>query len=408
MKKLKRRRLILPIVSTIALLLCLTVPCAAAGADTAAVTISFDRSCYASGDTATVQTRISAVSSSFQLGGIQFQLSQPSGLQLQSLTMDPTGVCSGTGICQSSAESRRGAYSQAGTNSLLIDSDGIVIAEASYKVNTTGSAMVELGLNELMLFTAEGNEVSAHTVSGSTEITRQLLPDDPVYTLLVDGSPDTKCMAGDTVTVTLQLTGETDRFSVYGMQDNITFDPDCFELVADSVSAAFGNATGKTADGAYNRVYFNLWGSNPTVIPPGEVIVSFQLRVKASGTIEHSKDALSDQSGSPLPHGLQPCSVSVYDENDGSLVWLPDAVQPTLRNISVQNSPFTVWYAAYEANGKLFAFSRLADGTLSPGECLAFSPEAVIPTGGNAKLIVTDAHFMPLTSCFSIPAVSPG
>lgn len=112
-----------------------------------------------------------------------------------------------------------------------------------------------------------------------------------LYELSVDGNNTKNVQQGDIITVTLVLkrTDSDESYEMYGIQDEIRYDPSFFELVEDSAIVSDGiNTENLTLRDGQKRLYMNfvsmnggeIWKANTT-------IGSFRLKVIAeSGSSE--------------------------------------------------------------------------------------------------------------------------
>ena len=127
------------------------------------------------------------------------------------------------------------------------------------------------------------------------------------YELCVDGKDTVEVHTGDVMTVTLTLhrTDSDAPFTVYGMQDEIRYDSEFFELVEDSVTLTEGVDSADVAlGGGWRELYMTFLSfTGGTQWQPKQRIGSFMLRVKATEgmstvTNEDFLVSLPDGSGS--------------------------------------------------------------------------------------------------------------
>lgn len=398
-----RRRTRFTLMLAAAALLCLLVPQRARATEAAVVTVSFDREQYAPGETATAQIRVAAVGSAIDLSGLEFQLSTADGLELKTLTMALGGSSpadgTNTGVSDASAASGRGVYCQYGKNALTVDETGVLVAEATYLVTGQPGDTVELGLGEWMLLQADGTELTAGQQRGQALVVAA--SDAPILALCTDS---TVCKAGDIITVTLSLTGDAESYEFYGLNDTITFDPACFELLPDSVKASIGNASGKMTGDVYDRVYFMRFGTAAETVTKDAPLVTFQLKVLKGGAICHKQPTLSDDTGKALPLNLQDTAVSLYDlEHQPPLAWIKDGTNLILRNYSDQSITASVWLVRYGPGRQMRSAALLSQQTLTGGARITVPREDIaVSPDETAKLLVTGDAFTPLTQALDV------
>lgn len=381
-----------------AALLCLLIPQRAQAAEEAAVvTVSFDQEQYTPGETAMVQIRAAAADSAISLSGLEFQLSDAEGLELQTLAMATDST--GSGFSDASAASGRGIYCQYGTEALTVDKDGILVAEAAYLVTGQPGDTVQLGLDEWMLLQADGTALTAGQQRGQALVVAA--PDTPTLALCTDS---TVCKAGDIITVTLSLTGEKASYDIYGLNDTIAFDPSCFELLPDSINASIGSASGKTTGEVYDRVYFMRFGTDAVTVTKDVPIVTFRLKVLKSGPICHKQPVLSDDLGRTLPVGVQDAAVSLYDlEHQPPLAWITGGTDLILRNYSDDSVTASVWLVRYGPGRQMRSAALLSQQTLTGGARITVPREDIaVSPDETAKLLVTGDAFIPLTQALDV------
>ena len=394
-----RRRTRFSLLLAAALLFLLIPQRAQAAEEAAVVTVSFDREQYVPGETAMVQIRAAAVNSAISLSGLEFQLSDAEGLELQTLTMALGADDTSTGVSDASAKSGRGVFCQYGSEPLTVDKDGILVAEAAYLVTGQPGDTVQLGLDEWMLLQADSTELTAGQQHGQALVVAA--PDTPTLTLCTD---NTVCKAGDIITVTLSLTGEEASYDIYGLNDTIAFDPACFELLPDSVTASIGDARGMKTGEVYDRVYFMRFGTAAETVTKDAPIVTFRLKVLKGGAICHKQPALSDDTGKTLPVNVQDTAVSLYDlEHQPPLAWMPDDANLVLRNYSDDSVTASLWLACYSPGGQMRSVSLLARQTLDGGAQVTVPWEApAISDDETAKLLVTGEGCIPLSTVLEL------
>ena len=401
-----RRRTRFTLMLAAAALLCLLVPQraqAAEAAQEAAITIEFDRDQYTPGETAAAQICVAAVGRAIDLSGLEFQLSAADGLELKTLTMALGGSSpaddTSTGVSDASAASGRGVYCQYGAEALTVDKTGVLVAEATYLVTGQPGATVELGLDEWVLLQADGTALTAGQQCGQALVLAA--SDAPTLALCTDS---TVCKAGDIITVTLSLTGDAESYKFYGLNDTITFDPACFELLPDSVTAFIGNASAMKTGDVYDRVYFMRFGTAAETVTKDAPLVTFQLKVLKGGAICHKQPTLSDDTGKALPLNLQDTAVSLYDlEHQPPLAWMPDDANLVLRNYSDDSVTASLWLACYSPGGQMRSVSLLARQTLDGGAQVTVPWEApAISDDETAKLLVTGEGCIPLSTVLEL------
>ena len=405
---MNKRWMCFSLMLTTAALLCLLVPQraqAAEAAQEAAITIEFDREQYAPGETANVQICVAAVDSAIDLSGLEFQLSAADGLELQTLTMALGGSSpaddTSTGVSDASAASGRGVYCQYGAEALTVDKTGVLVAEARYLVTGQPGATMELGLDEWMLLQSDGTEIPAGQQSGEAFILPDTDPDAPTLALFVDHPV---CIPGDIVTVTLCLIGAEESFSIYALEDTITFDPTCFRLDLGSIDFSIGNASGKMTGDVYDRVRFDYHGLDAATVREGAPLLTFQLKVLKGGAICNTRVKYYDADSKELPLNLQDTAVSLYDlEHQPPLAWIKDGTALVLRNYSDDSVTASVWLVRYGPEGQMRSAALLSQQTLTGGARITVPREDIaVSPDETAKLLVTGDAFTPLTQALDV------